>query len=367
MLRPRPLGWPPTALLLGVALALVGCETKTAETRSTDTATTDTATTDTDTDTTDIGPTCASALELYASLDCETLRPGVMSFSPRYTLWSDGISKARNVELPPGTTIDTRDPDVWVYPVGTRFWKHFETADGVRLETRVIEKVADERGVDGWTFETYAWNATGDDVERVTRGRRDVLGTDHDIPEEDACSECHSGGANQHDVSLPQADLLDLALGFGALQLNHTGSDTTLQSLWADGWLSHELDPTAAVVPGDETAREALGYLHVNCGSCHGGAAPRKDMDLVVPVGLARVEDTPTFQQTVGQPTEADSRADGIEEMPEIRITPGDPEASAIIWRMRQRTNDDAPMPPLASEVVHEAGIQAVSAWIEEL
>ncbi len=311
--------------------------------------------------------TCAAALGLYADLGCETLSEGILAFTPAYTLWSDGIAKTRFVFLPPGTQIDTSDPDAWLYPVGTRFWKHFETAEGMRLETRVIEKVADLRGEAGWAFETYAWNEAGDDVERVTRGRRDVLGTDHDIPAEDDCSECHSGGENQRDASLPQDELLELALGFGAIALNHNGSNTTLETLWAAGRLSDEISTVDAVVPGNDTAREALGYLHVNCGSCHGGGAPSKDMNLVVPVGLTAVEDTPTYQQTIDQPTDPDSRADGIEEMPTTRITPGEPDQSAIVWRMQQRGDDDAQMPPLATNVVHEAGVAAVVAWIESL
>lgn len=311
--------------------------------------------------------TCAPALELFADMNCEDVREGVLAFSPQYKLWSDGVAKARYVYLPPGEQIDTSDPDTWVFAVGTRFWKHFETADGVRLETRVIEKVADLRGEAGWTFATYAWNDAGDDVERVTTGRRDVLGTTHDIPAEEDCSECHSGGVNQRDAVLPQDELLDLALGFGAIELNHSESDTTLQSLWADGWLSHEVRAVDAVVPGDETARAALGYLHVNCGSCHGGGAPSKDMNLTVPVGVSTVEDTPTYLQTIDQPTDPDSRADGIEEMPTTRITPGEPDQCAIVWRMQQRGDDDAQMPPLATDVVHDAGVAAVGAWIESL
>lgn len=312
-------------------------------------------------------PSCAEALGLYANTECETVKEGILAFTPQYPLWSDGVFKERFVYLPPGEPVDTSNPDAWIFPVGTRFWKHFTTEDGRRLETRVIEKTADLRGKAGWTFETWAWNEAGDEVERVTAGRRDVLGTDHDIPAAEDCSECHSGGENQRDANLPQDALLDLALGFGAIQLNHNGSDTTLETLATAGWLSDELSTRDAVVPGDETARKAVGYLHANCGSCHGGGAPSKEMNLVVPVGLSAVEDSPTWQQTVHQPTDPDSRADGIEDMPTTRITPGEPDQSAIVWRMQQRGDDDAQMPPLATDVVHEAGVAAVVAWIEEL
>lgn len=312
---------------------------------------------------------CASALGLYADAECDTLNAGIMRFSPQFPLWSDGSAKNRFVYIPPGTTIDVSDPDRWVFPVGTRFWKHFETPDGVRLETRVIEKASDRLGVEGWDFQTYVWNEAGDHVTLVTDGLENVRGTEHDIPATDDCSECHSGGANQRDASLGQDELLDIALGFGAIQLNHEASDTTLSGLWADGWLSEEIPPSSAQIPGDAIAREALGYLHGNCGSCHGGASPAKDLTMFVSVGTARVEDTPTFEGNVGVPTDPNERATGVEDMPATRIVRGDPDNSALVWRMRQRGDeeDDAQMPPLATEVVDDAGVDAVAAWIRSL
>jgi len=170
---------------------------------------------------------CAPALSLYADAECDTLNAGIMGFSPQFPLWSDGVTKKRFVYLPLGTIIDVSDPDRWVFPVGTRFWKHFETPSGVRLETRVIEKTSDQLGVEGWDFQTYIWNEAGNDVTPVTDGLENVLGTGHDIPAIEDCSECHSGGANQRNASLSQDELLDLALGFGAIQLNHEVSETT--------------------------------------------------------------------------------------------------------------------------------------------
>ncbi len=310
---------------------------------------------------------CAAVLGLYVDDACGVLSDGVLSFTPQYPLWSDGVAKERYAFIPPGSSIDVGDPNAWVFPVGTRFWKHFATADGRRLETRVLEKTADLKGVSGWTFETYAWNEAGDDVTRVIDGRRDVWGTEHDIPAESDCAECHSGGENDWDATLKQDALLDLALGFGAIQLNHDGSETTLESLAADGWLDGTVTAADAVVPGDATARAALGYLHANCGSCHGGAKPAKRLTMLVPVGASRVEDTPTYQGTVGVPTDPNEQATGIEEMPATRIAPGEPENSALLWRMLQRGGGDAPMPPLATDQVDDAGVQAVSAWIEDL
>ncbi len=321
-----------------------------------------------ETDDTAAGPACAEALGLFADETCDAVADGIVSFAPQYRLWSDGLVKDRYVYLPPGTTIDVSDPDAWSLPVGTVMWKHFATEAGVRLETRRIEKVADQDGPDGWEFETYVWNEAGDDVTAVEDGATNVLGTDHDIPSIMDCSNCHSGGANgMMGAPLDPEQYRDTPLGFSAIQLNHDGSDTTLTSLAADGWFDGTVSTTDAVMPGDATAQAALGYLHANCGHCHGGAEPAKNMTLWIEVGTPTVEASTTYQNTVDQMTDPAPMSMGLEELPAFRIVPGDPDNSAVPWRMRQRTDDDAPMPPLATEVVDEQGVAAVEAWIVAL
>lgn len=313
------------------------------------------------------GEPCAPALGLYADADCVEINEGIYAFTPQYPLWSDGVAKARYVWIPPGATIDVSDPNSWVFPVGTRLWKHFETSEGERLETRVIEKTANLKGVEGWTFETYLWNEAGNDVISVTDGVQDVLGTEHDIPAIKDCNECHSGGENQWDSSLSQDDLLDLPLGFGAIQLHHEGSETTLEDLISEGWLSGDIDVEDAVIPGSPEAQAALGYLHANCGSCHGGAKPAKEFTMHVPVGLTAAADSPTYLHTINKATDPNKKATGLENMPTIRVAPGDPENSALLWRMKQRGHDDAQMPPLATDVVDAEGVATIEAWIESL
>ncbi|MEM7151532.1 MAG: hypothetical protein AAF799_01775 [Myxococcota bacterium] len=320
---------------------------------------------DSDTDTAEV---CAEALGLFADDTCETLADGIVPFAPQYILWSDGLAKERFVYLPPDSTIDVSDADVWDFPVGTIFWKHFISQEGVFLETRRFEKTIDTRGPDGWTFATYVWNEEGDDVEAVVNGAENVLGSDHDIPSVADCTQCHSGGASGMTMGPGpmQDELTDVPLGFSAIQLNHDGSDTTLSSLDADGWLDGTVSTTDAVMPGDATATEALGYLHANCGHCHGGSSPAGGMTLWVDVGTATVEESTTYQNTVDVPT-GEAPGMGLEDLPDLRIAPGDPENSALPWRMSRRTMDDAPMPPLATEVVDDDGVDAVEAWITSL
>src|SRR6478735_3678181 len=99
-----------------------------------------------------VPPATLQETGLYSDWATKTVAPGTLLFSPQYPLWSDGASKTRWMRLPKGTFIDARNPDVWRFPVGTRFWKEFRFSR--RAETRFIE-----RGPEGWRVAAYAWTA----------------------------------------------------------------------------------------------------------------------------------------------------------------------------------------------------------------
>ncbi|MGH1343697.1 MAG: hypothetical protein ACRBN8_19220 [Nannocystales bacterium] len=304
---------------------------------------------------------CAPELGLYANDDCTTLAEGIEPFEPQYKLWSDGLVKFRYVSLP--GAIDSSDADYWSFPVGTVLWKHFETADGARLETRRIEKMSDDVGPGAWAFETFEWNEAGDAVTAVMNGSENVLGTDHDIPAVADCSQCHNGGEGGMGGG---GATHDAVLGFSALQLNHDDTDVTLDSLAADGLLTTAVASADAVIPGDATAEAALGVLHANCGHCHGGDTPSGGMRLFVTVGHDAVTQTPTYIDTVG----VDIGMSAVMGIPDYRILAGSPADSAVPWRMGQRDGGGmgaAQMPPLATEVVDDEGVAAVDAWINSL
>ncbi len=206
------------------------------------------------------GPPCAEALDLYADSSCETPRLGILSYSPRFWLWSDGTDKDRFIRFPEGSVIDTSDPNRWIFPVGTKIWKTF-SLDGMRLETRVMEKTASGTGRDYWQFRTYRWSEDQRSVTEVVNGERDVLGTAHDIPAQAACIRCHGpvGGGS-----------VDAVLGFGTIQLAHDDTETNLETLAELGFLSETVSRSAGAVPGNAATVAALGYMHANCGHCHG-------------------------------------------------------------------------------------------------
>src|SRR5262245_61478362 len=58
-----------------------------------------------------------------AAPDFGLVAPALTLFQPSLELWSNGLDKKRHVLLPPGSTIDIRDRERWVPPVGTMFLK----------------------------------------------------------------------------------------------------------------------------------------------------------------------------------------------------------------------------------------------------
>jgi len=109
---------------------------------------------------------------------------------------------------------------------------------------------------------------------------------------------------------------------------------------------------------------DTLGYLHANCAQCHnpvGSARPYTDMDLRVRATDTTVDDTGAYRTAVDVPLFV-FRSDRYT----LRIASGDPDASAVVYRMSIRGTREQ-MPPIASERVDDVGIEAVRAWITGL
>jgi hypothetical protein len=287
-------------------------------------------------------PDALSETGLFDDIAADAISSWVQAYAPRFELWSDGASKRRWAYLPGCSPIDTADMDAWQLPEGARLWKEF-TRDGIRIETRIIARTGD--GVADWLFGTYVWD--GDDAYRVSDGVDDALGTPHDVPPDFLCTSCHRQGTR--------------VLGLSAIQLAHDGPGLTLDGLVDADQLS---DPPidSISVPGDDSAQTALGYLHANCGTCHDAdGVPFVDVQMHLRTSDTTVEDTATWQTAVGLPA-VYYPCDGCD-----IIEPGAPEQSAIVLRMLERGEMSEQMPPLATEMVDEDGVAAVSAWIETL
>ncbi len=268
-------------------------------------------------------PFYLSQLMLYEDIGAKKLAPDVVPFAPRYVLWSDGAEKERWVVLPEGGVIDSSDMDHWVFPVGTMFFKQFSLG-GRRLETRMIQRTGTER-FDYW-MGAFVWDEGETDAVFTAAGQEDVLDTDHDVPKVKQCGTCHNGEPGR-------------ILGYSALQLQYEA-------------------------PGDEVTAEALGYLHVNCGMCHnknGSSWPDTDMVLRLGVDETVATESELYRTTIDQLlTSFDSP--GLT----LRIAPGDPDRSGVLYRMSHR-DQESQMPPIATEIVHDEGVERVRAWISQL
>ena len=127
------------------------------------------------------------------------------------------------------------------------------------------------------------------------------------------------------------------------------------------------------MVPGDsDEEREALGYLHVNCGNCHleggTGALDENGLRMRVRVGLTSAEQTDTWQTAIGPDGEGVQARGWVtpDGMFVDRIEPGSAEDSAVFLRM-QSLDGAARMPPVGTEFQDDDGLDVVRRWIDAL
>jgi hypothetical protein len=303
---------------------------------------------------------------LYADFDTREIDPRNLAFAPQYPLWTDGATKRRWVSLPAGTAIDASDPEAWVFPAGTRFWKEFSFA-GRPVETRMIERRADGT----WLYAAYAWNADGTEATLAPaagmRGSFDFGGgRSHAIPGVTDCKVCHEGRRTP-------------ILGFSLLQLSpdrdpnavHGGPapapGVDLPYLVRTGLMTGLPDALLAAPPRIESAsateRAALGYLHGNCGQCHASDSKLRNVGMFlrhmtgdpVEAAVATTVDQAVMDPAPGQTPDA-----------VFRVEPGHPERSVLVQRMASRWAA-LQMPPLGSELVDEDALDLVRRWIAGL
>ncbi len=297
---------------------------------------------------------------LYASWTKRTIVADALAYVPGYQLWSDGAEKERYIQLPPGSQIDVTTMDDWVFPVGTKVWKEFyaQVSGKKRLiETRYMVKGPD----DLWTRIAYVWSEDGSSAKAEKDGVAIAPGTtNYEVPSQSQCARCHGGR-------------IDNILGFEAIALaapNATG--LTWAELQKKKWLKstnngHEKAASSLQVPGTTTEREALGYLHMNCGvSCHNAITPGTGyVARLEAAKLGSVAATTFVTELVNKQSSwvAPGSTAKI-----YRVRPTDASRSAVYLRMGMRDPVDGKgtqMPPFASHAVDPSGRQMVKAWID--
>ena len=303
---------------------------------------------------------------LYSDLGARVVDPAHLYFVPQYPLWTDGATKRRWMSLPPGSVIDGSDPDAWVFPVGTRFWKEF-SLEGRPVETRFMELQANGE----WLYASYEWSPDGAEATLApVRGRGNAAplegGRSYVIPSVSDCGVCHRSRSTE-------------VLGFGALQLSperdpgalHVGHDLSegidLNGLMAQGLIVGLPSSFAEVPPHIEarspTERAALGYLHGNCGHCHNATGKLTDLDLILSQSVKSPE-LSAVATTVGQPIQ--DLPPGLPPEVNARIAPGEPDQSGLLQRMASR-HAALQMPPLGTQLVDDEAVDLLRQWISEL
>lgn len=303
---------------------------------------------------------------LYSNFAARVVDPKHVSFVPQYPLWTDGAAKRRWVSLPDGEVIDGSDPDAWVFPVGTRFWKEF-SLKGQPVETRFMELQASGE----WLYASYEWSPDGSEASLApARGRANAFplegGRSYVIPSVSDCGVCHRSRSTE-------------VLGFGALQLS---SDRTAGALPVGQDLTESIDLAALVEQGLITGlpsgvaevpphieaesaieRAALGYLHGNCGHCHNATGKLTDLDLVLSQSVSSPELAGVLT-TVGRPIQ--ERPPGMPDHAVFRIVPGEPDRSGLLHRMASR-HAALQMPPLGTQLVDDEAVTLLRRWISDL
>jgi len=303
---------------------------------------------------------------LYADFRTLQVDPRHLVFTPQYPLWSDGALKRRWISLPAGGVIDGSDPDAWVFPVGTRFWKEFSFG-GQRIETRYLERQADGE----WLYAAYTWSADGREATLTSqKGRRNAFqlaaGRSHTIPGVNDCKACHQGVRSE-------------ILGFSTLQLSRDRDpdaphaeprslpDVDLNYLVEKGLLAGLPQPLVKTPPriiaASATERAALGYMHGNCGHCHNDQGPLKNLGLFLrQIPADRMQ--PAVTTTVGHPVR--KPAPGQSPEAALRIDPRHPQRSALLERMASRY-PPLQMPPLGTELADQDAVALLQRWISDL
>ena len=312
-------------------------------------------------------PSTLSACGIFADLGDLSPNPGVMPYELNLPFWSDYAIKRRWFALTNLTdTFGFTRESAWATPAGAVWIKHFDLdldrgnpATRKRIETRVLVRTTN--GIYGVS---YRWNEAGTEAALVPDAgvafplavtNAGVPATQQwQIPTRAQCIFCHGqGGA--------------FALGFGARQLNRTGTlagvtGNFIDRLASAGYLTNAVDPAVTLprhVRPDESAysldARARSWLEVNCGYCHRGAesALTGTWD-----GRAR---TPLGDCSLVRMPAADNGGSTNN----LLLVPGD-SAHSIIWNRLAAANGFTRMPPIGTSEVDPAGVQLIASWIAQ-
>lgn len=277
---------------------------------------------------------------------------GLVPYSVRSPLWSDGAEKERWIALPEGKTVSVSADGDFQFPKGTVLVKNFSML-GKRVETRLF--VLHDDGE--WAGYSYEWNDAQTDATLLPAGKvRDLGGgTSWTYPSRSQCLQCHTAAAGgslglevgqlNGDAVYPSTNRLSNQLA----TLEHIG--VFAAPLGDPATLTKYAEP-AGTEPVEARARS---YMQSNCSHCHRpGGGGGGNVNLLASRSL---KDTAVCN---GVPQ------DGTFGIADAKVVaPGAPAKS--ILSLRVHATDAKRMPPVGVHVTDAVGTKLLDDWITSL
>ena len=328
-------------------------------------------------------PRKLSATGLFQTVRGHVVDPALVPYSVNSPLWSDNAHKERFVALPGMSQVEFVEDKAWKFPEGTVLVKTFSLERELgkpdsarRIETRLLLFQQNE-----WVGYSYLWNDDETDAELV-----DSKGADRIFPVRDADSErmhkwhypsraecmvCHSRAAGfvlglntrqmnkLHDYGDRRANQLKTWEASGLLAKQARSAESAAAEPASEWKLPKPLEQFPALAdPRDRSAAvedRVRSYLHANCAQCHveaGGGNSAMELGIATPREKTRILAVPPLHDRFGL-------------RDALLIAPGAPERSVLLHRLSTRGRGQ--MPPLASELVDQAGVDLLREWISSL
>jgi len=309
-------------------------------------------------------PKTLSATGLFRSVKDHIPAAGLIPYDVNVQLWSDGAKKERFLALPQNASVVFKEQDNWEFPVGTvivkTFFLHTDTANPEkmrRLETRLW--LQNPRGWEGYT---YLWNDEQTEANLLADWplqKEYQIKTPHGpvkrewyFPSRSDCQACHT-----HNVGF--------VLGLNTRQLNRLenvadAKENQIEKFKRLKLFTQPFLKSAAKLESypdwdnklASLESRARAYLDVNCALCHspggfGTAGGSK----------ANLDFHNSFEKAFAVPPQS---------APDAKrwITPGHPEDSQLIQRMKSRNPKDQ-MPPLATQQPDREALDVLELWIK--
>ena len=247
-------------------------------------------------------PALLSQTGAFSNLANLTPTTGLIPYSTRAELWSDGAVKKRWIALPNNGTYNTADEQIefdatedWDFPPGTVLVKHFELPNDLgnptsttRLETRfvVIGATASE-----YYTVTYKWRENEAEADLLTTsdtrvidiadGNGGTIQQTWNFPSRIDCKICHTISAGR-------------VLGLNTYQMNtdyhyESGMFTANQvaTLAAEGMFDVSVSDISDYISADSIGesgstieKQVRSYLASNCSYCHHPGGTEMEIDL---------------------------------------------------------------------------------------